>query len=315
MADQIYTSFAYPNFFGNIFEIGGKSRTPLLNMLNGRGVRSINGWEFSEGQSWSLAGSSQLAITEDASIAGPPESVTYTKTQHTNTVQIFQYKVKVGDVKRAMSGWVQVDATTHFGTVGQPLSMEDALVLARREKLLQAATDLEWHYIFSTYVKTTGEAVAAQMGGLLEGAATNVVDVSAAIDRDHVNELMKLMADNGCPFQNPVMLVGSKNKQLVTKEFGVAPMDRNIGGMNIQELETDFARLPIVYIPKLTTEILVVDLAFVQPVVAPVPGKGVMYFEPLAKTGCAEVEQLFGLVGLDRGPESLCLGKLINCTV
>jgi len=307
MADQIYTSFDSPNFFGDIFEIGGKSRTPLLNMLRSRGVKTINGWEFSEGQSWSLEASYQLGITENASIAGPPESVIYVKTPHTNTVQIFQYRVKVGDIKRAMSGWVKVDTTTNFGTVGQPLSMEDALVLARREKLLQAATDLEWHYIFSTYVKTTGEAVAAQMGGLIEGAVTNDVTRTADMRKD-VNDLMKKMADNGCPFQMPVLLCGSSDKQVITKEFGVAPMDRNVGGMNIQEVETDFARLPIVYIPKLTNKILVVDLAYVQPVVCPIPGKGVMYFEPLAKNGAAEVEHLFGLVGLDRGPESLCLG-------
>jgi len=256
-----------------------------------------------------------MHLTENEVEVAPATALPYTKTPKTNTVQLMQYVVKVGDVKRAMSGWVKVDATTHFGTVGQPLSLEDALVMARREKLLQAATDLEWHYIFSSYVKTTGETVAAQMGGILEGAATNVVNVAAPIDRDHVNELMLLMANNGCPFRQPVMLVGGRNKQLVTKEFGVAPMDRNIGGMNIQEVETDFARLPIIYIPKLTTDVLIVDMAFLQPVVCPVPGKGVYYFQALGVTGAVEKEHLFAIVGLDRGPESLCLGKLTNCTI
>lgn len=44
-------------------------------------------------------------------------------------------------------------------------------------------------------------------------------------------------------------------------------------------------------------------MAFCSPVFLPVPGKGVLFYEELSKTGAAEEGQIYGQLGLDYGPE------------
>jgi hypothetical protein len=45
----------------------------------------------------------------------------------------------------------------------------------------------------------------------------------------------------------------------------------------------------------------------------PVPEKGVLFFEELSKTGASEKGQLFGMLGLDYGPEEYH-GKITGLT-
>ena len=51
--------------------------------------------------------------------------------------------------------------------------------------------------------------------------------------------------------------------------------------------------------------ILVADIAHVAPVFQAVPGKGVMFEEPLAKTGASDKIQIYGQIGLAHGPAFL----------
>ena len=81
---------------------------------------------------------------------------------------------------------------------------------------------------------------------------------------------------------------------------------RNVGGMNVTELETDFCKMGIVwdrFMPEDT--ILVADMAHVAPVFQEVPGKGVLFVEDLAKTGASDRKQIYGQIGLDHGPAFL----------
>jgi hypothetical protein len=50
-------------------------------------------------------------------------------------------------------------------------------------------------------------------------------------------------------------------------------------------------------------QIAVVDLAVCYPVFTEIPSKGVLFVEPLAKTGATENFQLYGEIGLEYGPE------------
>jgi hypothetical protein len=73
---------------------------------------------------------------------------------------------------------------------------------------------------------------------------------------------------------------------------------------NINQIETDFAVLGVVWAPNVPVgTLLIADLSVCAPVFLPVPEKGVLFYEELSKTGAAEKGQIYGQIGLDYGPE------------
>jgi hypothetical protein len=84
----------------------------------------------------------------------------------------------------------------------------------------------------------------------------------------------------------------------------VLPSSRNVGGVNIGEVETDFCKMGVAwnrFVPAGT--LVLVDVAHVNPVILRHPQKGSFYLEQLAKTGASESHQIFGGAGLDHGLE------------
>ena len=74
--------------------------------------------------------------------------------------------------------------------------------------------------------------------------------------------------------------------------------------MAIKQIETDFAMFGVVWAPNVpAATLLVADLSVCKPVFLPVPEKGVLFYEELAKTGASERGQIYGQIGLDYGPE------------
>jgi len=51
-----------------------------------------------------------------------------------------------------------------------------------------------------------------------------------------------------------------------------------------------------------TDKLVVVDVGVCAPVFQPVPGKGNLFYEELARTGAALSGQMFGQIGLNHGP-------------
>lgn len=79
---------------------------------------------------------------------------------------------------------------------------------------------------------------------------------------------------------------------------------RNIAGVNLQQIETDMGTLNVMLdsdVPK--DAIVVVSLEQLVPKFLNIPGKGVFFEEPLAKTGSADAVQLYGEIGLQYGNE------------
>ncbi|MCB1282350.1 MAG: DUF5309 family protein, partial [Salinibacterium sp.] len=79
---------------------------------------------------------------------------------------------------------------------------------------------------------------------------------------------------------------------------------RNVGGVNLQTIETDFGRTNIMlnrFMP--ITDLAVVSLEECSPVFLEIPGKGHFFAEPLAKSGSAEKVQIYGEIGLSYGNE------------
>ena len=126
---------------------------------------------------------------------------------------------------------------------------------------------------------------------------------SAVLTKALMQQLFKAMYDAGAIFSNVVLCVGSTQKQIITDIYSYAPTDRNVGGTNIKQLETDFGNIGIVldrFMPQ--TAVLAAELSVMAPVFQPVPGKGNFFYEELAKAGASEEGQIFGQFGLDHGP-------------
>lgn len=300
------------NYTGELFLIGA-NQTPFLNMIGGlTGGKTYQSFEFPVSQPWNLEAAAQRARSEAQAITMPAVQ-TYARTQALNTAQIMQYAINVTYKKQ--SSTQVVDASNYDGTSAklgvQPVSNE--LDFQINANLRQMAVDVEFSFLRGTYTQDQGVNDTPTTRGILESIVTNDIDGGAALlSTDLVNALLRSMATNGAQFLNTVIFVNAFQKQRITNIYGFAPESRNVGGMNIQQIETDFATLGIVWAPYMPTdELLIADLAVCAPVFVPVPEKGLTFYETLAKTGATEQGQIYAQVGLDHGPQ-VYHGKIDN---
>jgi hypothetical protein len=173
----------------------------------------------------------------------------------------------------------------------------------------RAARDIEFSFFQGTYQADTDVSTARKTRGLGAAITTNKINAGGdALTQADVDACLKSMADNGAPFEQPVIFANAFNKQKLSSLFSsalaLAPRDRNVGGVNITTIETDFGEIGIQYARHIpASQILIVDMAYCAPVFLDIPGKGHFFVEPLAQSGAAYKFQLYGEVGLNYGPE------------
>lgn len=306
------TMWNAPNYVGELYLVGA-NKTPFLNMiggLQGQNVKTVGSFEFTLAQPWALDSAEQPVITETDSLTAPT-ATTYTRSRDINTCQIFQSQVSISYAKQSTVGQVNVTeiSTLGYGQVdigeGQPVGNEKDFQIDAHMR--QMAIDIDYTFLQGAYQQATAADVAAKTKGIIEGTTSNLVNASsAAISKALIDSLLRAMAATGSEFINPVIFVNALQKQRLTALYGYAPEDRNVGGTNIKQIETDFAELGVIWAPNMPTSgFLIADLAFCSPVFLPVPGKGVLFYEELSKTGASEKGQIYGQIGLDYGPEEM----------
>jgi hypothetical protein len=305
-----------PNYTGELYLVGA-NKTPFLNMiggLQGNRVRTVGDFQFPLAQPYALESASQPAITETASLTAPT-AITYVRGQDVNTCQIWQRQISVTYAKQSVTGQVTADATTGLTDVNDTQPVQNEKDFQIDTHMRQLSLDIDYTFLNGTYQQATSAAVAAKIGGVIPGMTANSVNAStSALSKALIDQLLRTMAGNGSEFLNTVIFCNAFQKQQISNIYGYAPEDRNIGGVNIKQIETDFAMLGIVWAPNVPTSTLaVIDLAFCAPVFLPVPEKGVLFYEELAKTGASENGQIYGQIGVDYGPEEMH-GKVINLT-
>jgi len=300
------TTWNCPNYTGELYLIGA-NQTPFLNMiggLQGEAIKVVADFQFPLAQPWALESAAQPAVTETASLTAP-DPWTYVRAQDVNTVQIFHRAVTISYAKQSVIGQVTADATTKLVDITgmQPVQNERDFQIAAHMR--QIAVNTEYTFLNGAYQKATNAGVAAKCRGIITAATTNTVAAgSAALTKGLIDQLLRTMAANGSEFINPVIFCNAFQKQKLSDIYGYAPMDRNVGGYNINQIETDFAILGVVWAPHVpTSTLLIADLSVCSPVFLPVPEKGVLFYEELSKTGAAEKGQIYGQIGLDYGPE------------
>lgn len=291
------TVWNLPNYLGALFT-ASPLNTPFTSMAGGlNGVQQTDNFSFPIDTTYAHETAAQPAITETASLTAPT-AISYVRAQDVNVTQIFHEQVSISYEKLANGGRL-----TGVATAGQSpvvVSEEDFQKARALEKI---ARDFEFTCFQGVYQASTAADVANKTRGMNAAAGTTLNASSAKFSKTLLNQLLKAMYDAGAVFQNPVIWVNAFVKQCISDAYAYAPTDRNVGGYNIKQIETDFGNLGVMLTPfQAAGTLLVADMPVVSVVSQPVPGKGHLFYETLAKTGAAESGQIFGKLGLNHGP-------------
>lgn len=301
------TTWNLPNYAGELFT-ADPTQTPLLSMTGGlTGGKQTDNFEFPTAVLFDYPEAAQPEISESASATAPAASA-IAREQETNVVQIHQEVIDLTYAKLSNGGRMG-----GLNTAGQQPNPTDEKAWQIQQKLIKIARDVEFSFLRGTYQKATAANVANKTRGMLELAATvSTIDAAAAdITVAMIKQLMLEMADNGAYFNNMVLFCGATQKQKITSlyenQLGYnQAASRNVGGMNIQEIETDFCKMGIVWDRFMPNDsILIADIAHIAPVFQAVPEKGVLFEEELAKVGASDRIQIYGQLGLAHGPAFL----------
>jgi len=294
------TVWNLPNYTGELFT-SDVINTPILSALGGlNGGMMTDNFEFPVDSQYNHETASQPAITETASLTAPT-AISYVRAQSKNVTQIFHEKVSISYVRQSNQG--RMSGINTAGQANNVVTEKDFQIARALEKI---ARDVEYTVINGTYTIATTAGTANKTRGLIEaGSLVNTVAAgSAYLTKALVDALLLTMFTNGAIFKNMAILCGGFQKQQLSNIYGYAPQDRNIGGVNVKQIETDYGNLAILpphrFCPTGTMGFF--DLGVCSVVFQPVPGKGNLFYEELAKSGASEDGQVFGQIGLDHGP-------------
>lgn len=209
-------------------------------------------------------------------------------------------------------------AATDTITVTHDLSVGDKVVFTA----VGASSTIRTHraYWVTNVTSTTALKVSATKGGaaITVGTATGIAfyalkATGGAVAVDDVNLLLQSVFDNGGISQQgtATLFVPSGQKIALSKAYASAygqadPLagTRNVGGVDVNTIVTDFGTLNIVVERALPADaIYVASLEQIDPVFLNIPGKGVLFEEELAKTGAQDKTQIYGEIGLQYGNE------------
>lgn len=300
-----HTTFNMPNYVGELFSVV-PADTPFLSMIGGlTGGKRTTSKQFSW-QTVDNAAAAQPGILEGAEAVYAGRD----RTEVFNVVQIFQEAVEVSYTKSAAVG--NLDGQAIVGN--QPVQDEMAFqVMLKLEKI---ARDVEFTFLQGAYLFPADNLTARTTRGMLTAVTTNAVAAGAtALSKAHIDSVLLQMFNSGAPMRQPVIFLNGFQKQGLSSIYGYAPEHRNVGGVNITNIETDFGIIGVAPVDRHMPagSVLVADVSVCAPVILEIPGKGFLFEEELAKTGAYERRQLYGEIGLEYGPEQWH-GKITGLT-
>lgn len=207
-------------------------------------------------------------------------------------------------VNRVAVGEVTATTATDTATGTHAFSNGDKIVITDPGTTGLRADRVYYVVSIST---TVSFKIAATLGGsaiTLGSSSIKVIKAGAALTWDNFSGFMQGIFDNGgiSEQETATLFVSSRQKRAISSafadSFGKADLfngTRNVGGVNVQTIETDFGTLNVVIERALAPDsIAVVSLEQIDPVFLEIPGKGVLFEEALATTGSARKSQIYG---------------------
>jgi hypothetical protein len=299
------TTFALPNYHGELFTVT-PTETPFLSAIGGlNAAKSTHAIDFEWQTIDRRSSSANNAALEGATA---PSGSERSRSQLKNCVEIHQSAIEVTYSKLASNGnFAGVNVAPQWDDI-----VADELAIQTMAELEAMAVDIEQSFLSGTYARPSDNTSARTTGGVF----TNALTVSAnggtnrALTKAIVDAHLKAMFDAGAklPQDTTVFMVGSAQKVALSNVYATAtlnqvPFQRNIGGVNIDTLVTDFGTFGVMlnrWAP--AHQIGVIDLGVCYPVFLEIPNKGLLFTEELARTGSSRKFQLYGEVGLEYGP-------------
>jgi hypothetical protein len=301
------TTYNLPNYHGRLFEVS-PTATPFLSMIGGiNGAKTIHSktWEW---QTIGVRSASNNNVAAEGAAA--PTASEQARSNVFSVTEIHHSKIDISYSKQA--------ATAQYAGQNVGPEFDDAVIaevqLQIDQELKAIGLDLEKSFLSGVYQLPTDNNSNRQTRGILSAITTNLCTGSGAALTTAMIEttLLKSMWDHGAPLDqdNTVFICDSESAGYINKLYSTssslsAPTrDRTIGGMAIKTITTIFGTFGVVMDRSMPAKtLLVADLSVCFPVFTEVPNKGILFTEPLAKTGSSDPYQIYGEIGLEYGPE------------
>lgn len=312
------TTYNLPNFTGELFRIT-PSDTPFLSAIgglgNGKSVDSVF-WQWQLSDLRAGEANRQKLEGQNAPTAEARE-----RTTEFNVVEIHHEAVEMSYTRQAAFRQYATNVPS-YGAGSQYTSgsgIDNELAFQVDNTLKSLALDIEKTFLASTgFNNPTTNASARRTRGLGEAITTNVITV----DSDNVtagaqagpltaalvlDAMQKAWENGGLQVdETRTVITNATQKRNLTKLFitdkGYEEKTRNVGGVSVTTIETDFGSLNIMLNRHMDNDkLFFVSLEECSPVFLNVPGKGHLFLEPIAKTGAFDKFQIYGEVGLEYG--------------
>jgi hypothetical protein len=217
-------------------------------------------------------------------------------------------------------------ATDTITETSTALSNGDKIIITADSTLDVASQVIVGRVYYVVNKATNTFKIATSSGGTGITVGTSTISYrkpwTTTLTVDHISALLQGVYDNGgiAETDTAALMLNSSQKLAISKAYASAygkffETSRNVGGVNMTTIETDFGTLNVMLERQMPQDtIAVVSLEQLQPVYLEIPGKGHMFAEPLAKTGAFDKTMLYGEVGLAFGNE-LAHGKLTGLAV
>lgn len=313
------TTFNLPNYVGELFA-ATPATTPFLSAIGGLTGGKESKSYIHQWQKYDLRASTANNVALEG--ADAPTGVGRVRANVTNVLEIHHSAVEVSYTKLAATGQYATTGAGNTKALGidgsNPVLNELDWQVA--QELKSMAIDVEKSFLSGTFQDPANNSTARQTRGVISACSSNSIDVAnASITEENVLDLLQSIYDNGGIEEDGMitLMANSHQKRKLTKLFitdkDAEPRDRNIGGVNLKVIETDFGTVNIALNRNMpTTTVLAVDLSVCAPVFLVVPGKGHLFAEEIGRAGSAIKFQLYCEVGLEYGLEQNH-GVLINC--
>lgn len=253
------------NYRGELFATGIQ-KAPFLAAIAGNAKRTTTR-TFPIALPWSLGAAAQTTQSEDTAAAeGTPDTTTIS--QDVNVCQIQKHDVEATLLKQSTIGQFSGLNVDGFGRGLTTLDFQKMV------QLRQMAINADYSCLQGAYVAESTSATNCTTRGLKNAITTNTVAAGGkALEKNLIEELVREMIAAGALFDNSAFLCNSLNYQLLSDIYGFAPMDRNVGGVDIGEFYVPAAgRIRAMFDPQMPTdEVYIVDLSLCAPVFLPVP--------------------------------------------
>jgi len=304
------TTFNGPNYVGPLFEVT-PTETPFLSAIGGlTGGRPADATLFT----WQTVDLRDAdASRQRLEGATAPTAEARTRQNVRNVCEIHQESISISYTKLAAVGQFADTGSSHPYAAGlngsNPIADEEARQTTWA--LQQIARDVELGFLTNEMVEPTTNATARKSAGLDSVITTNVVSAgNAPLTEDMILDLMEMVwQEGGISVSETATLIcngGQKRKlsEIFITNKGYQEQTRNVGGVNLTTFETDFGKCNIMldrFMP--TDKIFVVSMDECAPRFLPIPGKGFLFVEELARTGASIEKQIYGEIGLEYGVE------------